>query len=184
MYTGVDPIGDSVARRVSDLDVLVSFESLSSPQGALPAHEIHDFLIGNCQAVDGSEQACMVGESTQTHAVRSMAVVQAGVASLNAVQTAVEGGRLDADFRNEVTRKMSLKVGWVRGTRTREEVGVEERGHRGLPAHDGCDVVPKSRAERRSGVRRARPRSSSSRSDISRLGRGEKGRRVQSFALF
>jgi hypothetical protein len=111
-----------------------------------------------------------------------MAVVQAGVASLDAVQTAVEGGSFDADFGNQIAGKVSLEVGGVRGARTGKEVSVEERGYRGLPAHGACRVMRKSRAER-SGVKRARPRSPADSRDMSRLGRCEKGRSVQSFAL-
>lgn len=74
----------------------------------------------------------------------SIVVVQAGIVSLDAVQTAVEGGRLDADLWNQVAGKLGLEVGRCQDW---EEVSEEERGHRRLPAHDGCRVILKSRVE-------------------------------------
>lgn len=88
----------------------------------------------------------MVRKSAQAHAVRTMAVVQAGVAGLDAVQAAVEGGRLDANLRDQVACKVSLEVGRVRGARIGEEVSVEERGDGCLPAHDGSETRESSEA--------------------------------------
>lgn len=80
----------------------------------------------------------MVREAAEAHAMRPMAIVQTRITGLDAVQTAVEGGRLDADFWNQVARKVGLEIRRVRGARIREKVSVEERGYGCLPAHFGC----------------------------------------------
>lgn len=133
----VDPGPDFVAGGVEDLDPLVPLVALAGPQGALPAAEACDLGLGEAEVVEGLEEAGVVGETAQALAVGRMRVVEAGIAGLNGVERAVEGGRLDAHLADEVLAEVGGEGGGVLGARVREEVVVDQDGDGGFAMHGG-----------------------------------------------
>ena len=76
-------------------------------------------------------------EAAQTHAMWWMAVVEAWIACLCAIEVAVEGGDFDADFGHQVAGEMCRECRRVVWAWMWKEVCVEEMCYGLLAAHVG-----------------------------------------------
>lgn len=80
-------------------------------------------------------------EAAQSHSMGCMRVVEAGIAGLDAVQVAIEGGYFDADFGDEIPGEMYREGGWVVRGGPLEEESVELVGYWHLAAHFGLPLL-------------------------------------------
>lgn len=83
----------------------------------------------------------MVGETSQTHAVWAIAVIEAGVFGFDSDKIAVEQANFDTHLLDKVESEMGGERGWIVVLWAWKEVCVEKVGDGSLATHiDGCFV--------------------------------------------
>jgi hypothetical protein len=135
----VDEAWDVVACCVFDGAALVLFVALARPACAFPAAEVLDFLVGQVQLVESSEEPCVVWKASEAHAVRAIAVVETRVFRFYGVEIAVEEADFDSHFLDEIQGEMGGERRRIIVPGAWEQMCVQKVSNGSLTAHiRGC----------------------------------------------
>lgn len=136
---------------VHHLHALILLVPLPSPFGTFPAAEVLNLPICQTQRIESIEETLVVLEAAETHAVRPVSVVEARIASLGAVQVAVERCDFYAYFGHEIAGQMSGKRRRVCWRRMWKEVIVQQVRYGCLATHcNGLGLVGGGVSDKRS----------------------------------